>query len=90
MCQLNRLCGIAVVTGKRSTLIKHHNNITPDDPLNINNIFRGKNMPGPVNVGFENNPFIRQLPVSRQGKNLVTPAVSKNGPFPGNKAVKAS
>src|SRR3546814_3915394 len=72
MCQVHGSLRIIIGAGVRGTFVEGHDDICANDPLSVHGVFRGKQMPGAIDVGAKSHAFLPDLPGFRQGKNLVS------------------
>ncbi len=68
--------------------VQGHHDIRSQNHLDLNGPFRGKKVPGAVNMGLKMHPFIGELGQFCQRKKLESPGVGEHGFVPGRKGVK--
>jgi hypothetical protein len=90
MRNLHRRFSVLVLARIRRALVKRHNNICSDGPLNVHDSLWIEKMTRTVNVRFERNTFRINLPVFRKGINLISSAIGEYGALPAIETMQPS
>ena len=75
MRQFHACPGIKMIAGIGGTFIKSHDDVSANDALNIDHIFRGKNVPAAINVALKVYTLFIYFSICRKGKDLVAAAI---------------
>src|SRR5690606_4331023 len=86
---VHRLAGIVVFAWPWCALIECHNDITADEALGVDDIFRSKSMARSIDVGCEQHSFFCYLARATKGVYLVSTAVCQYGAIPAVELMKS-
>ena len=82
--------GVVVLAGPGRALVKRHDNVGPNHPLNVHHALGRKQMLAAVHVRAELHALFLNLPGVAERVHLVAARVGENGPVPAVELVQAA
>ena len=87
---LHRLTGILVVAGVGRTFIEGHDDVRPDDALDVHRALGGEQVWTAVDMAAEGHALLLDLAVLGQAVDLIASGVRQDGPVPPHESMESS
>jgi hypothetical protein len=88
--QLHGLPGIPIITGIGRTFIKGHDDVSPDDALDVHRPFRREQVRTAIDVAPEGHALLLDFSVLGQAVHLIPSGIGQDGPVPAHEPMQSS